>query len=157
MILLALDLATRTGWALQEGLRYESGYESFAIGRGESPGMRYVAFNRWLNLIVPPTLELVVYEQPFAMRSGQAAEIALGFATRVQELCAQRHIEHSAVNGSRLKKWATGHGNAKKTDMMEAVARRWRRVDDDNEADAVALLHYALAEIVGPVRVPSKA
>ena len=33
--------------------------------------------------------------------------------------------------------------------MLEAVARRWRRVDDDNEADAVALLHYALEALAG--------
>ena len=155
MNLLALDLATRTGWALRENGRLESGVETFDVKRGESAGMRYVKFNRWLEGLITPEscsflarVGLVVYEQPFVMRSGPAAEIALGFATRVQEFCARYGLEHTTVNGMTLKKWTTGKGNADKPAMLEAVARRWRRVDDHNEADAVALLHYALEEIV---------
>jgi Holliday junction resolvasome RuvABC endonuclease subunit len=52
-----------------------------------------------------------------------------------------------------LKKFTTGKGNADKAAMLEAVSRRWRRVDDDNEADATALLYYALAELVPEVPV----
>lgn len=155
MNILALDLATRTGWALRERGRTESGAESFEVKRGESPGMRYLKFNAWLDEVAlihgrdeTKRVELIVYEQPFVMRSGAAAEISLGLATRVQEFCARHGIEHAAVNGSTLKKWTTGRGNADKVAMLEAVARRWRRVDDDNEADAVALLYYALEELV---------
>jgi crossover junction endodeoxyribonuclease RuvC len=148
MNLLALDLATRTGWALQEAGRLESGVATFDVKRGESPGMRYVRFRRWLE-DVGTRVELVVYEQTIITGPGSMArEIATGFATRVQEYCAARAIEHAAVWAGTLKKWTTGRGNAKKPDMLEAVAGRWRRVDDDNEADAIALLHYALAEIV---------
>ena len=148
MKILALDLAIRTGWALGDRHAYESGYESFDLRRGDSPGWRYLMFTRWAEQAIRPELELVVYEQPFAMRSGQAAEIAMGFATRIQQRCAELSITHTAVVGSALKKWTTGKGNAKKPEMIEAVARRWRRVDDDNEADAVALLHYALDELL---------
>lgn len=159
MNVLALDLATRTGWALMENGRLESGADSFEVGRGESPGMRFIKFNRWLeHLVFPasyehgtppigePRVRLIAYEQPFVMRSGAAAEIVLGFATRVQEFCARYAIEHTAVNGMRLKKWTTGRGNADKAAMLEAVTRRWRRVEDHNEADAVALLYWALDE-----------
>ena len=146
---LALDLATKTGWALQEAGRIESGVETFDVKRGESAGMRYVRFRRWL-VDVGARADIVIYEQTIIAGPGSIArEIATGFATRVQEYCAARGIEHSAVWASTLKKWTAGKGNASKADMLEAVARRWgRRVDDDNEADAVALLHYALAEIV---------
>lgn len=153
MKVLALDLATRTGWALGNARAFESGYETFDLRRGDSPGWRYLAFTRWLEEIIRPgELGLVVYEQPFVMRSGHAAEIAMGFSTRVQQRCAEMTLDHTAVVGSRLKKWVTGKGNAKKPEMVEAVARRWRRVDDDNEADAVALLQYALAELVPAAR-----
>lgn len=157
MNLLALDLATHTGWASWTGEDpargragiLESGVQVCDVKRGESPGMRYLRFRRWLedlaNLISP---ELVVYEQPFVMRSGAAAEISLGFATRVQELCALRAIDHQPINGSQLKKWTTGRGNAKKPEMVAAVSRRWKLVTDDNEADAIALLQYARAELV---------
>lgn len=149
MKVLALDLATRTGWALGDGRTFESGHETFELRRGDSAGWRYLAFTRWLEVLIRPhEFGLVVYEQPFAMRSGQATEITMGFATRVQERCAQVTLDHTAVVGSLLKKWTTGKGTAKKADMVEAVTRRWRRVEDHNEADAVALLHYAFAELI---------
>lgn len=158
MKVLALDLAIVTGWALgderaRDGRTFESGYETFDLRRGDSAGWRYLAFTRWLEAIIRPgELGLVVYEQPFAMKSGQATEIAMGFATRVQQRCAEVTLEHTAVVGSLLKKWTTGKGNAKKDAMVEAVARRWRRVDDHNEADAVALLQYAFTELVPAAR-----
>lgn len=49
MNILALDLAISTGWALRENGREESGTETFELKRGQSPGMRYVAFSRWLE------------------------------------------------------------------------------------------------------------
>lgn len=149
MNVLALDLATRTGWALSEDGRRESGMQAFEVKRGESPGMRFLAFNRWLDSVVfvagARRVDLIVYEQPFVMRSGAAAEISLGFATRVQEFCARHGIEHTATNGMTLKKWTTGRGNAKKPDMVAAVRAKFGWTgDDDNEADAVALLHHTL-------------
>lgn len=158
MNVLALDLATRTGWALFENGAEESGHETFDVRRGESPGMRFVRFNRWLDdFLLRPVgedlrarVDLIVYEQTLPSAPGALArEIETGFATRVQEFCARYDIEHQApLYPAQLKKWTTGHGNAKKPAMLEAVARRWRRVDDHNEADAIALLHYALDVLV---------
>lgn len=166
MNILALDLGTTTGWALREGDHLESGVQTFEVKRGESPGMRYLAFRRWLRQIAQPEcgarcdgtcshpiVGLIVYEQTHH-RGGAATEVSANFAGRVQEYVAEKKceafaIEHAAVHSATLKKWTTGKGNAKKPDMIAAVARRWARdVTDDNEADALALLHYALAEIV---------
>jgi hypothetical protein len=49
MNILALDLGTRTGWAMAENGRTKSGVQLFDVKRGESPGMRYLRFNRWLE------------------------------------------------------------------------------------------------------------
>ncbi len=147
MNVLALDLATHTGWALLENGRLESGVDVFDVRRGESAGMRYVKFGRWLQEI-GGRAEFVVYEQTVPGIGGAAREISAGLVSHVQAYCARRDIEHAACWPSTLKKWTTGKGNASKAEMLEAVARRWRRVDDDNEADALALLHYALAEVV---------
>jgi Holliday junction resolvasome RuvABC endonuclease subunit len=152
--ILALDLATRTGWASWDGERRESGYVDFDVKRGESPGMRYFRFNAWLQpLLEALHPQILVYEQPFVMRSGAAAEITLGFATRAQEACALRGIEHQPVSGSTLKKWTTGRGNAKKPEMVAAVIMRFGMLGggstlDHNQADAIALLEYARAELV---------
>jgi crossover junction endodeoxyribonuclease RuvC len=149
--LLALDLGTRCGWALWDGARLESGVQVFDLKRGESPGMRFVRFNAWLASWAPdtPRPALIAYEQTHH-RGGAATEVAAGLATRVQEFCARHGVEHVAVHSATLKKWATGKGNADKAGMLAAVCRRWKPVTDDNETDAVALLQYALRELMPP-------
>jgi len=84
MKILALDLGTKTGWALAENDRTESGVQVFDVRRGESPGMRYLRFNRWLEELTgaTPKPDLIAYEQPHH-RGGAATEIAAGFSTRV--------------------------------------------------------------------------
>lgn len=158
MNILALDLGTRCGWALLTAHgRVESGTETFDLKRHESRGMRWVHFNRWLDEMLAhsgtvPRVGLVIYEKPLGRfaTSGAAGEIALGMSTRIDEACARLDIDHTALPPATLKKWTTGKGNAGKPEMMAAVERRWgRRVDDDNEADAFALLMYAQAELAG--------
>jgi hypothetical protein len=158
MNILALDLSTKTGWALGTPERYESGVQTFDLKRGESPGMRYVRFRRWLEEVATG-VELIVYEQvvpaPAKFGGASARELAYNLAGRVQELCAVRGIEHTNVWPSSLKKWTTGKGNANKDAMKATVCQRWKPVTDDNEADAIAILHYAEAEIVGPAAIKS--
>jgi Holliday junction resolvasome RuvABC endonuclease subunit len=149
--ILALDLATHTGWCLRENGRLDHGVEDFSLRRGESDGMRWLKFRRWLDYIAGErfTPDLIVFERWIASRTGNASEITAGFTTRISEFCTERHIEKAPVAPSELKKWTTGKGNAGKPLMVAAVCRRWNvRIDDDNEADAYALLQYALAELV---------
>jgi Holliday junction resolvasome RuvABC endonuclease subunit len=152
MKILALDLGTTMGWATDIHGSFDTGVNVFDVKRGESPGMRYLRFNGWLAQFAPDGWrpDLIVYEQTHN-RGGAATEVAAGFATRVQEFCARQRIEHAAVHSATLKKFATGKGNADKPAMVAAVARRWKAVIDDNEADAIALFHYALAELI-PLR-----
>ena len=44
-----------------------------------------------------------------------------------------------------IKKHATGKGNAGKADMLNAMRNKGFSPADDNEADALALLDWALA------------
>jgi Holliday junction resolvasome RuvABC endonuclease subunit len=148
--ILALDLGTHTGWAAcgAHGSGVESGVQTFALLRGESPGMRYLRFRRWLSEMLglwQPTV--VAYEQTH-MRGGAATEIAAGFSTRVQELCAERGLEHVPVHSSRLKKHATGRGVADKPSMQRAAITRWGlgTVPTEDEADALCVLAWALDE-----------
>jgi hypothetical protein len=148
---LALDMATTTGWALREGGATTHGVQLFELKRGESPGMRYIRFRRWLEEI-GARADIIVYENTVHSPGAIAREIATGFATRVHEYCATRDIDYTGVWPSTLKKWTTGKGNAKKPDMLAAAIRRgWVEPAadlDDNEVDAIALLHHALEEIV---------
>jgi Holliday junction resolvasome RuvABC endonuclease subunit len=158
MNVLALDLGTRTGWALAEAGRIESGVQDFSPTRGESAGMRYLRFNRWLQDVThTPQVDLIVYEMPH-LRGGAAATVLAGLETRVHEFCARAQchpIEYQSVHSATLKKWVTGSGRGDKNAMMLAGQRRGWFADqpghwpiDDNQGDAVCLLHYALSEIV---------
>jgi Holliday junction resolvasome RuvABC endonuclease subunit len=148
MRILALDLGTHTGWATNVNF-FSFGVQVFDVKRGESPGMRYIRFNAWLEemwgLLEP---ELVSYEQTLPFHRGSmAAEIAAGFATRVQEFCARHKIEHTAVHSATLKKFATGHGRASKEMMKKAFQERYDVVPtSDDMADAGCLLWYSIEE-----------
>jgi crossover junction endodeoxyribonuclease RuvC len=165
--ILALDLGTMTGWALRVDGRLESGAEDFSLVRGESPGMRYVNFNNWLRTVTAPILDaagegrlgLLAYEQAHH-RGGAATEVLSGLTTRVQEFCARFQLNHVAVHTASLKKFVTGKGNADKAMMASAIYRRgwlpaaeWARSTTEtrtaDELDAIGLLHYVEAKILG--------
>jgi Holliday junction resolvasome RuvABC endonuclease subunit len=151
MLILALDVGTSTGWALLGATgRIESGTQRFDLKRGESPGMRFIAFTRWLAEVArvpddaaPSPIELIAFEQPHH-RGGAATELLIGFTTRIVEFCARHGIQHAAVHSATLKRWATGDARADKQLMRAACAARWGHMPQtDDEADAVALVYYA--------------
>jgi Holliday junction resolvasome RuvABC endonuclease subunit len=43
-----------------------------------------------------------------------------------------------------IKRYATGHGNAPKQAMIDAARKRGFSPADDNEADAIAILLWAI-------------
>lgn len=149
MRILALDCATLTGWATGVSERpcsfVEHGVQLFDLRRGESPGLRFMRFRSWLyevgDLFRP---DLVVYELAHH-RGGAATELAVGMTTRVQEFAADRRVEHASVHTATLKKHATGRGNAEKPAMIAAARARFGvEPMDDNDADALLLLGYAI-------------
>ena len=90
---------------------------------------------------------LVAYEAAHH-RGGAATEVALGFATNVQAACALYGWEHTTVHSATLKKHVTGSGRASKDAVVAAMRLRWgREVEDDNEADALAVLAWAVDTI----------
>jgi crossover junction endodeoxyribonuclease RuvC len=153
MRVLALDLGTKTGWAARfDSGAVESGTKVFDVPRGDSPGVRYLAFRAWLRKRlreVEP--ELVAFEKAHH-RGGAATEVAAGFSTRVLEYCAEAGIEHTSVHTATLKKHATGKGNANKALMLQAAAERWGMTfESDDEADARCVLAWALETFAAEV------
>jgi Holliday junction resolvasome RuvABC endonuclease subunit len=143
---LALDLGSKTGWATREiGGRVTSGVQEFSLQRGDSAGMRFIRFNRWLReMLADVKPSLVVYEKPH-MRGGYATDLLVGFMTRIQEACVEQGIEYEGVHSLTLKKATCGTGKADKAKMIEWAAEHYSRDArnlDDNEADALCLLAY---------------
>jgi hypothetical protein len=170
---LALDLATSTGWALRarDGT-VTSGVQRFELKRGESPGMRFLRFRRWLAEVIAlgelgpagvgVPAGVIAYETPLTTAKGFASGIGKELAAIALVEAAARGIETTNVAPSSLKKHATGSGRASKDDMVRAAAKRWLAYEDANvdahvaaggkvlgedEADALCVLAWALDEI----------
>ena len=159
---LALDLATSTGWALRDTSgQVTSGVQTFDLRRGESAGMRFLRFRAWLREIMALAggNGVVAFEQAHH-RGGHATSLAVGLVTVVLEEAAAQGWETTSVHTATLKKHATGKGNASKGEMIGAAVRRWHSVRpfrlqftttseccDEDEADALCVLAWALEQI----------
>jgi hypothetical protein len=145
--ILALDLATKSGWATTEG--HQSGVQVFDVRRGESPGMRFLRCRAWLGELsqLLGGIDLIVYEQAHH-RGGAATACCVGLVSTVLTFAAKHDVETMPVHTAELKKWATGKGNAGKPAMLQAAKDKGWSPADDNEADAQLLLEFALESLL---------
>lgn len=148
MKILSLDLATNTGWALYDNGTITFGSSNFALKRGESPGMRFLRCRSWLREVLKLTgvLDLIVYEQPH-QRGGHPTQVAMGLVAEVLSFAARANIETSSYHSTSIKKWATGKGNSKKEAMIKEAKNRGYEVTNDDEADAILMMEYALSDL----------
>ena len=150
-LLFTLDLGNHTGWALggHDGT-VTSGTEHFQPHRFEGGGMRYLRFKRWLTELdlTAEGMETVLFEEVRRHAGVDAAHAYGGFLAHLTAWCEQHQIPYQGVPVGTIKKHATGRGNANKAAMVAAMRARGYPVTDDNEADALALLHWALAQEV---------
>ena len=147
--LLALDLGTTTGWALRTpDRRIVSGTHSFKPQRFEGGGMRFLRFVRWLDELqaLSGGLQHLAFEEVRRHASTDAAHCYGGFLGLLCAWCERHAIPYQGVPVGTIKRHATGKGNAPK-DAMIAAVRSWGYTPvDDNEADALALLHWAITQ-----------
>lgn len=146
--LLALDLGTTMGWALARPGQITSGTQTFRPGRFEGGGMRYLRFGRWLDEAqgFVGKVDAVYFEEVRRHLGVDAAHAYGGFLGQLTAWCEQHGIPYQGVPVTTIKRHATGKGNAKKAAMIAAMERHGHAPADDNEADALALLHWALAQ-----------
>lgn len=147
--MLALDLGTQTGWALhQRDGTITSGMQSFRPGRYEGGGMRYLRFKRWLSEMLANAngLQAVYFEEVRRHQGADAAHVYGGFLAHLTAWCESHVIAYQGVPVGTIKRHATGAGNAKKDDVIAAMRAKGHRPEDDNEADALAILHWAIAQ-----------
>ena len=151
--ILALDLATNSGWASVEGdTIMVSGTVNFAIKRGESPGMLFVRFRVWLEEMLETLKpDIVGYELPHH-RGGAATRVLVGMCTHLESVCASKNIEYTGVRSNTLKIHATGKGRAGKEVMVAKAEEAWPTISfiDDDHADAVWIADYIYSVFVSP-------
>lgn len=147
--LLALDLGTYTGWAVQRrdgSISY--GTEHFIQRNQWHDGQRFVNFRAWLgDLLTREQIHHIVYERVvFGHSSSQASNVYGAFWGQVLACAAVRNIECQGVAVPTVKKHWARSGRAKKPDMIDEAKRRGFRPDSDNSADALAILHWAIKQ-----------
>lgn len=156
--ILALDLGTKTGWAVNYGLYasnkspFTSGAKDFSTKRFEGAGMRYLKFREWLNIflkrdslsskIISHPIEQVCFEEVLGHTGTAPAHVYGGFLATLMSWCEEYKIPYEGVPVKTIKKFITGNGNSNKDAMIEAVIKRGFEVDNHDEADAISLLLY---------------
>ena len=152
-ILLAVDLGQQTGWALRQasGL-ITSGSHGFKPGRFEGGGMPLLLFAAWLSELhgTAGPLGRVVFEEVRAHKGTAAAHTYGAFLGQLSAWCEAHGVAYQGVPVATIKKHATGKGNAGKDLVIAAMQARGFQPVDDNEADALAILHWAMAREVVP-------
>lgn len=156
MNILALDLGTKTGWAaIHQHVQVQhftntittSGVQKFVVPRGSNPDMRYLLFEKWLDdIVMLKRPDVIVYELPH-MRGGKASDLLVGFMTIVRMYCVKHGKNYISVHSATLKKFATGSGRASKEEMVLTAEQRYGKVQDDNQADALHLLAWAMENV----------
>lgn len=148
MRILALDLGTKTGWALSP---VESGVWNLAPRRFEGSGMRFVTFRQHLKKTLD-SVELVYFEEVRKHMGVDAAHVYGGLMAVVTEECESRKIPYQGIPVGTIKRAGTGKGNASKQEMIQAACNKWPliKIIDDNHADALHLLAYG-SELNGQV------
>ncbi len=151
-VVLCLDLGTTTGWAIhsKQGV-ITSGTISFKNDRWQGSGMRFLKFTRFLNELNENAgpISMVFFEEVRRHMGVDAAHAYGGFMAHLTAWCEQQNIAYEGVPVGTIKRHATGKGNANKTMMIESAKARGHLPADDNEADALALVYWAIDQRIG--------
>jgi hypothetical protein len=146
-VILALDLGTTAGYAVRtrDG-HVTSGTVSFRPSRYDGGGIRYLRFGAWLDQMQADIggIGVVHYEEVRRHLSTDAAHVHGGLLATLTAWCERQRIPYQGVPVGTIKRHVTGKGNADKDAVIAAIRARGYSPADDNEADALAILLWAV-------------
>jgi len=143
MSVLAIDLGNSFGFAIKQDATISSGWLKLS-NNAKNHGKKFYLFSCWLREQDNLGIEKVYYEDVKNHAGVYAAHSYGGFLAILQVWAHKRNIPCIGVGVGQLKKLWTGKGNATKEMMIAEANKRGFDTDNDNCADAIALLHYAL-------------
>ena len=146
---LPLDCATHRDGS-QAGLRASrAGYNWQRVGENLAAGQP----RRWLEQldIDAGPIEAIYFEEVRRHAGTDAAHIYGGLLAVLSAWCEEHLVAYQGVPVGTIKRFATGKGNADKAAVIDAIRSRGFAPRDDNEADALAILLWAI-ETRGGVR-----
>jgi Holliday junction resolvasome RuvABC endonuclease subunit len=149
---LALDLGSSTGWALRgPNGAITSGVQQFRPNRFEGGGMAFLRFNHWLSELAESSgpIAAVFFEEVRAHAGTLAAHVYGGFLAHLEAWAEFRDVPYQGVPVGTIKRFIAGKGNADKQTVITAVKARGFAPADDNEADAISILLWAIENYGG--------
>jgi Holliday junction resolvasome RuvABC endonuclease subunit len=145
--IISLDLGAHTGWAIRHSDGHiTSGTAHLQPRRAEGWGRRFLRFGLWLDELIAATdrVDAVYFEQVHRHLGTAAAHSYGGFLSHLARCCEHYKIPYIGVPVGTIKLFIAGKGNATKQEVITSVKALGHHPTDDNEADALALLHFAL-------------
>lgn len=139
---LALDIATKTGYCYKDG----GGTWNFTESKKRNDNKKHKHFRDTLIAFIEEhDIKFIVAEDILLNKMRFCAMVSLSELRGILlEVCDELNLpEPEFVNAITLKKFATGKGNADKEAMKEAMVRDYHKTPvDDNHADAFFLFTY---------------
>lgn len=171
---LALDVATRTGWAVAPRAAIEAwpvdagplatvampegvGYGTFDLSGFQRPE-RMRRWAHWLRAAIKAYGVTEIWaETPIVGRGQASTRLTVEMHGVIALVCAMCGLDAPQERApSSVKKQVTGSGRAEKADIIAWCRRRGWSPQDDNTADALAVLDLAARNIRGVVAAPVK-
>lgn len=136
---LSFDLATASGVALWEGGNALKAW-SYTLPAGELGAKLHAWEAEVVRLLHAHQPDWVAYEDARAV-SKQHGEILFAMTGILKLHTHRRNIQTLGFSQATVKKALTGHGAAKKPQMLAAARERWPELEvaNDNEADALGV------------------
>ena len=106
--------------------------------------MQSVTVDETLNVL--GRIDAIYFEEVRRHIGVDAAHAYGGFLASLTAWCEEHSIPYQGIPVGTIKKFITGKGNASKGEVIAAVKALGSNPADDNEADAIALLHLALQQ-----------
>ena len=143
-MILSIDLGNEFGWAIKQSASIDCGWERLTNGSKNVPGKKFQLFEFWLRELNDIELTEIWYEDVKRHNGLHAARAYCGYVAVLQMYAYRREIPCQGVGVGQIKKFWTGNGRADKRMMVAEARSRGFDTDNDNCADALALLHYVI-------------
>lgn len=149
--ILALDVATSTGWACGPAAGPVD-HGTWTLGKGETLGAKMGCLYQHIEeLMAERPIKGIYQERPVMFTSGQSNANATASAAaigNVPQMVAWLHgIPHGAVHVSTLKKFITGSGRASKLGVMTIIRAYGFNPANDDEGDALAAWLFGCSQL----------
>lgn len=144
------DQATKLGvaWQIAGSSKFDYAMWDLSIKSKESQGMKWLRFeSRLRDFIKKFNIQVLAYELP-AGRNTNPIIHSSKLICIMEKLCAELDLEYVEFSAGEVKKFGTGNGAAGKPMMIEYANKLWGYAGkDDNEADAIHILHLLKSKI----------